>query len=164
MKIAIFPNWLASSEPLIITTLSWIVKMKLSCPGILNECDRGRCIRHKNQVLSNTGKKVSAAWLSELKKGTKLDQNLGGKLSAGAAIHCLLSKKTKGWQNKELKSHYGGIPFSGSQMNCIKLCQWGKINIRMVQRSWFQNSFREVNFVYRTFWYIGSVRSNIWWT
>jgi len=65
-------------------------------PAILNESDGDRSIRNKNRVLSNTGKKVTALWLPDLQKGTKLDQNLGGKLSAGAAIHCLLSKKTKG--------------------------------------------------------------------
>jgi len=50
-----------------------VVKCGNTAAGILNECDGGRSIRQKNPVFSNSGKKVSAGWLSELKKGTKLD-------------------------------------------------------------------------------------------
>jgi len=45
------------------------------------------------------------------KKGPKLDQNLGGKLSADAVIHCLLKKRTKDWQIKNAIAIMAGFLF-----------------------------------------------------
>ena len=45
----------------------------------------------------------------------------------------------------------GGIPLSGSMMNCSRLSNDGNMRILMVQRNWFQNSFREVNLL-QHFW------------
>ncbi len=66
---------------------------------------------------------------------TSLKFKCRGVIKCGRSNPLAINEKGKRLTNNDFKNHQGGIPFSGSQMNCIKLCQWGKINIRMVQRN-----------------------------